>query len=530
MIPREYQVEAVDSLFGFLGSQAGNPLVALPTATGKSVVIALFCYRAVTYYPRTRIVVLTHVKELIQQNYDKLMQAWPRAPAGIYSAGLKRKDLNSQILFAGIQSVAHAVDAVGWVDVVVIDEAHLVSPDEETRYMQVIAAWTAANPHLRVWGTTATWWRSKHGALTNKGLFTDICFDRTKPDDFQRFIAQGFLSSLVARATETKLDVSGVSISNGDYNSKELEAAIDQTSVTHSALREMIKHGENRRAWIVFCSGIGHAEHVADTLNTWGIRSGVVHSKMGSGNRDQVLRDWYAGTLRCVTNNNVLTTGIDYPDIDFIGMLRPTLSSNLWVQMLGRGMRVAPGKSNCLVLDFAGNTQKLGPVDDPSIPGKPRKGPPGEAPVKICENCLTYNYLSARFCTECFLEFPTHEKLKQQASELPLMSQEIPVIETFKVTSVSYADWLSKQDNRTIRVTYHCGLRAFHEWVSIGGTGFPLHKAKQWWMQRHQMEAPDDIDIALTMCSQLRTPHAIRVYVNTKHPQITAFIWEDHNG
>lgn len=531
MQPRYYQVEAVDALFDYFTHKRGNPLVALPTATGKSVVIALFCYRALSLYPRTRIVVLTHVKELIKQNYDKLRTAWHHAPAGIYSAGLNRKDTAAQILFAGIQSIVNAIDLIGWVDLIIIDEAHLVSPEDETRYMIVIGALLKINPLLKVWGTTATWWRKKHGALTNEGIFTDICYDRTKPDDFRRFIVEGFLSPLVARATQVKLDVSEVSLSNGDYNTKQLEAAVDNDSITQAALREVVLNSDGRRAWMFFCSGIAHAEHCADILNNWGIRTGVVHSKLAGGQRDQVLQDWYSGRLRAVTNNNVLTTGIDYPAIDLIAMLRPTLSSSLWVQMLGRGMRVTTGKTNCLVLDFAGNTARLGPVDDPDIPGRPRPGPPGDAPVKICEHCGTYNHMAARYCDYCAAAFPpAEEKISAHASDAPLMSQELPIIETFKVTGVNYNDHLSKAENRTIRVTYHCGLRAFYEYVSIGGSGFALHKAKDWWMRRHHSEPPDNIDEALAHCSELRCPKAIRVYVNTKYPEIVSHIWEDYNG
>lgn len=523
IVPRYYQVEAVDALFDYFTNKRGNPLVALPTATGKSVVIALFCYRAVTMYPQTRIGIFTHVKELIQQNFDKLRQAWPQAPAGIFSAGLGRKEANKQILFGGIQTVANAVDTLGWFDLIIIDEAHLVSPEEETRYMQVIAKLLKLNPRLKVWGATATWWRKKHGALTNEGIFTDICFDRTKPADFRRFIAEGFLSPLVARATHTKLDTSEVGVSNGDYNAKQLEAAIDKDNVTHAALQEVLNNAEGRRAWLVFCSGISHAEHVADTLNQWGIRTGVVHSKMGSAQRDQVLRDWYAGRLRVVTNNNVLTTGIDYPSIDLIVMLRPTLSSSLWVQMLGRGMRIAQGKTNCLVLDFAGNTARLGPVDDPEIPGRPKPGGGGDAPVKICPQCATYNYASARYCSYCAHEFPGGgEGISGHASDKPLMSSDLPIVETFRVDSVSYNDHYSRAENRSIRVTYHCGIRAFSEYVSIGGAGLALHKAKNWWMQRSHLEVPATIEEALEHTTSLRSPTRIRVWVNGKFPEITA--------
>jgi DNA repair protein RadD len=528
---RYYQREAIDALWGYFRERTGNPLVLLPTGTGKSLVIGGFTTEAVYYYPRTRIVMLTHVKELIAQNLNKLLLLWPQAPVGVFSAGLRRKEPAAQILYAGVQSVANAPAEIGWVDIVIIDECHLVSPDDETRYGMILDVWRKLNPALKVIGLTATGWRRKHGLLTNEGgLFNDVAYDRTKPSDFQRFITEGFLAPVVARATKTQLDLSEVGISNGDYNATQLEAAVDKPTVTQDALREVIANGDGRRAWLLFCSGITHAEHVAGVLNGWGIRTGVVHSKMGARERDAVLNDWYSGRLRAVTNNNVLTTGIDYPAVDLIAMLRPTLSSSLWVQMLGRGMRPAQAKANCLVLDFAANTEKNGPVDDPIIPGKPRPGPPGDAPVKICEACGTYNYASARFCTHCGADFPTHEKLNRESSDAPLMSAPLPMIELFKVSSVLYHGYVSKANQRYMRVTYHCGIRAFHEPVMIESDGRSKHLARTWWMKRHHTEMPSTVDEALEIAPHLRTPHAIRVWVNGKYPEIVEHIWENYDG
>lgn len=531
---RWYQRECVDSIFHYFQTgKTGNPLVALPTATGKSIVIAAFVYEALCYWPTTRVLMLTHVKELIDQNYKKLKAVWPQAPVGVYSAGLGRKEVRKPITFGGVQSVANNVQAFGHIDLVLIDEAHLVSPEEETRYMQVIAMLRAVNPYVKVVGFTATWWRRKQGALTNAGLFSEICYDRTKPDDFRRFIAEGFLAPLVVPAhLQTKIDVSEVGLTGGEFNSKQLEQAVDNPSLTQAALREAMHYGQDRRAWLTFCSGIAHAEHCAAVLNGWGIRTCYVHSKMSKSERDDNIADWYAGKYRCMTNNNVLTTGIDYPALDLIIMLRPTLSSLLWVQMLGRGMRVSPltGKQNCTVLDFAGNTLRNGPVDDPNIPGRPRPSGGGEAPVKTCDACGNYNHASVRFCVTCGAEFARVEKISNQHSQAPLMTFDAPVIETFRVTNVSYADYLSRKEKRSIKVTYYAGIRAFNEYISITGHGLPLHRAHSWWKQRHFVDPPATMEEALARVSELRVPSAIKVHINKTFegkpsPEICGYEW-----
>src|SRR5690554_3076854 len=186
--PRSYQTECVSSLYNYFATNHGNPVCALPTGTGKSVVIAMFLESIYRFYPSQKVLVLTHVKELIAQNHEKLMALWPQAPAGINSAGLGKRDIHQRIIFAGIASVAKKWAEFGHVDLIVIDEAHLVSPNDETMYRAFITGLMSVNPHLKVIGFTATPWRLGHGKLTDPhekngkeipGIFTDVCFDIT---------------------------------------------------------------------------------------------------------------------------------------------------------------------------------------------------------------------------------------------------------------------------------------------------------------------------------------------------------------
>jgi len=143
---RSYQSEAVGAIYNYFATKQGNPLVAMPTGTGKSVVIAMFLESIFRAYPNQRVLVLTHVKELIEQNYDKLKTVWPNAPAGINSAGLGRNDFLHPIIFAGIASVAKKAMYFGHVDLVLIDEAHLLSPNENTMYQKFLSELMKINP------------------------------------------------------------------------------------------------------------------------------------------------------------------------------------------------------------------------------------------------------------------------------------------------------------------------------------------------------------------------------------------------
>lgn len=547
---RDYQVEAVNSLPAYFARATGNPLVCMPTGTGKSLVIAGFL-QYVFHWPGQRVIVATHVKELIQQNYDKLMAVWPQAPAGIYSAGLGKRDLYNQILFAGIASIRKRVAELGRIDIFIIDEAHLVSPDEETTYRKVINELLKINPAMKVIGLTATGWRLGHGRLTDgDGLFTDVCFDITGLAAFNRLIAEGYLSPLVPKNPTAILDVSDVHMQGGEFKANELQLAVDKSEITYRALQEAMEHGKDRYSWCIFAAGVEHAIHIAEMLTAMGVPCKAVHSKMPTSERDAVVADWKAGRLRAVANNNVLTTGIDHPMLDFIVMLRPTASTVLWVQMLGRGTRpvyvqgmplttvserlaaIAAGpKQNCLVLDFAGNTKRLGPINDPVIPRKKGDKGGGQAPVKLCNSCATWNHVSARHCFMCGAEFILAVKIKEIADTLALIKGDQPVTQVFAVDRITYTKHSKLGRPHSMKVNYFSGLHSYHEFVLVEYSGGPRGMAQRWWKARTPridgMPLPDTVDEALSVVDQLPAATHLRVWVNKKpYPEIIAHCFD----
>ena len=559
MTPRDYQEAAVDSLFDYWANNTGNPVIALPTGTGKALVIAEFIRRAWQYYPGTTIIVLTHVKELVGQDFETLVEVWPTAPAGIFSAGLRRKDIGKPVTFAGIGSIAKAVHFFT-PDLVFIDECHTVSPKESTTYRKAINHWLKKNPCLKVAGLSATPYRLGQGMLIEPGgIFTDICFDLTTRDAFNWFISEGYLKRLTPKATETQYDISGVhTTSTGDFNLNELQAAVDKDTLTRQAVSEMISKGANRESWLIFAAGIKHAEHVCAILVENGISAVCVHSKTNDADRDEAVRMFKNGDVKALVNNGVFTTGFDYPGIDLIGVLRHTVSPGLWVQMLGRGTRpvwldgfdlstrtgrlscIAAGTPNCLVLDFAKNTARLGPINDVRRPQKRKKknDVPGDSPAKICATCMSYNHASARFCVECGAEFVFRVNLHNTASNEELIAGGVdpanlePVEEWFDVETVTYSKhipWNGRKRgpfNRvlpSLRVTYNCaGLRAFTEYVCLEHSGHAQAAARLWWNESTEgcSEMPETIDAALKSAGMLRQPARLRVWVNRKNPQV----------
>jgi DNA repair protein RadD len=377
---------------------------------------------------------------------------------------------------------------------------------------------------LKVVGFTATPYRLDSGLLHEGSdrLFTDIAYEVPVLE----MIQHGYLSPVVPKRTETQLDVGGVGTRGGEFIAKDLEAAVDRDEVTRAAVAEIVRHGEGRGSWLAFCSGVAHARHVRDAIREHGIACETVTGDTPGPERDGILADFKAGRLRCVTNANVLTTGFDAPGVDLIALLRPTKSFGLYVQMVGRGTRLAEGKEkeDCLVLDFAGNTARHGPID--TVDGRKRENSeePGDAPVKVCPECQTINHASARRCVECDHEFPPPvAKVAAKAATNALLSIQAQQGRWCDVTGTAYARHEKPGKPPSLRVLYECGLARHSEWVCFEHTGFPREKACAWWRRRAgDRPVPATVQEALAQAPGLPAPVAIQVRPAGQYTAIVA--------
>jgi DNA repair protein RadD len=534
---RWYQTASIDSAFDYWRDKPeGDPVIALPTGTGKGVVIALLCQRIMQAYPMTRILMLTHVKELIEQNAKKMREVWPLAPLGIHSAGLGHRDAIQPLIFGGIGSVRNRLDMIGLRHLLIIDEAHLLSPDDETMYRKVIKELRTMYPQMRILGLTATPYRTGQGMITEGGMFSDICFDMTDVSGFNRLIAEGYLAPLHSKPTQTEINVSGIHIEKGEFNQAELNAVVDQKPLTRKILEEWVYYGQDRHSWLYFASGIENAEHVAEMLRKdFNVSAFAVHSKTEKGLRKRAIDAYKNGEYQCIVSNNVLTTGFDDPKIDYIGMGRATMSPGLWVQMGGRGTRPFSCaewvKRDCMLMDFAGNRKRLGPINDPYKPRKKGEGG-GDAPVRICPNpsCGVYNHAAARECYACGHIFTFREKLVSSATTEEMLKDNAPIFEWFDINRVHYSIGISKKREDAkpyLKVGYVCGLRMFHEFVFLDAGGSAGHNAREWWRKRHEYEPPTPktchpfesaTHAAMSVQSQLRVPRRVKVQLNTQYP------------
>lgn len=420
MALRDYQQRAITMLFIWLRYNAGNPCIVAPTGSGKSWILAGLCREIMTHWPQSRILVLSHVKELLAQDAEKIMLAWPEAPLGIYSAGMNSRDVGLPITVAGIQSVRDKADILGFVDVAIIDECHLISHKAEGGYRSLLEALKAKNPNMRIVGLTATPYRLGHGLISERGAIFD---DLIEPVKINELIARGFLAPLRSKLPKTVLSVEGVGKRGGEFIESELQAAVNNADDNERIVEETIRRAESRNAWLFFCTGVEHAAAICDTLRAHDVITEVITGATPTAERDRILRDFKAGRIKALTNVSVLTTGFDYPGIDLIAMCRPTMSPGLYLQMVGRGMRIAAGKTDCLVLDFAGNVKRHGPITEVQPP-KHKGAGTGDAPVKICGECAELVHASVKICPCCGCEFPPAPKEAVKLHDDDIMGNE----------------------------------------------------------------------------------------------------------
>jgi DNA repair protein RadD len=530
---RDYQQRTIDQLYDwFEAGEPGNPCLVLPTGSGKSHIVAALCKDALQNWPETVVLMLTHVKELIEQNAQKMRQHWPGAPLGIYSASIGRKDLGEPITFAGIQSVRTKAKELGHIDLVIIDECHLVNHKDEGGYRKLLAELKAINPALRVVGLTATPYRLGHGLITDKPALFDALIE---PVSIEELIFKGYLATLRSKVTRAKLDTTGVHKRGGEFIESELQAAVDTDDNNQKVVREVIDLAGDRKAWLVFCTGVKHAQHVAEVLRQHGVTAECVTGETPKKEREYLLTEFKAGRIRALTNANVLTTGFDYPDIDLIAMLRPTMSASLYVQMAGRGMRVKSHTDHCLVLDFAGVVATHGPITAVQPPKKAGDGN-GEAPVKVCDNCGELCAIAVATCPACGHPFPEPERKKLELRNDDIMGLEGSDLE---VTSWSWRKHVSRASGKEmLSCTYYGSLsdKPITEYLPVLHEGYAGQRALQQLFTMAnaagahladavKMEGSEGLEYLAAQMSSSRPPKAIEYRMDGKFHRVIKRSW-----
>lgn len=511
---RWYQTEAVDATYNYLCNQQGNPVVCLPTGSGKSVVIAELTRLAVEKY-QGRVLILQHRKELISQNADKVRRLLS-IPVGEYSSGLRKFDTSENVVLCGIQSVYDKAYIFDRRHLIIIDEVHLVPNDGLGMYQRFLSDMKAINPGVRCVGLTATPYRTGEGSIAKPdGVFQNICYEAS----IKRLIEEGFLCCVTNRVADNEVDTSKLHLRYGEFIAREMESLFGGMD-TAKACKEIAEKTVGRHSVMVFCSSIRHAESVVDALQAMtGDRVEMVDGNTTPLERSAILTGFVEQQIRFLVNCDVLTTGFDAPCVDAIAILRATASPGLFAQIVGRGLRTHASKTDCLVLDFGENIRRHGPIDaidfgklsPRSTEEKDIDSEDIQGPSKACPNCGSLVNAKLLLC-ECGFRFAFREPNHDVQADLSANIISKP--ETFVVDSVHYALHSKEGKTPSLRVDYRLSsvgnlTSVISEWICLEHEGYARRKAVNWWKARSMADVPFTVDEALLLTKSIAVPKTI---------------------
>ncbi|MFW9713617.1 DEAD/DEAH box helicase [Vibrio parahaemolyticus] len=358
---RPYQADSVKAVIHYFRKHSTPAVIVLPTGAGKSLVIAELARLA-----KGRVLVLAHVKELVEQNHAKYEGYGLKG--AIFSAGLGRKETDQQVVFASVQSVVRNLDSFkNQFSLLVIDECHRVPDDKNSSYQKVITHLRELNPGIKVLGLTATPYRLGMGWIyqyhtrgqvrtEESRFFRDCIFELP----IRYLLDENFLTpARMMDAPVLSYDFSQLKPANtGRYKEAEMDMVIDKAKrATPQIVEQIIQYARERKGVMIFAATVRHAQEIHGLLPEG--ETAIVIGDTPTPERDAIIQAFKNRAIKYLVNVSVLTTGFDAPHVDLIAILRPTESVSLYQQIVGRGLRLSEGKNECLVLDYAGNSYDL---------------------------------------------------------------------------------------------------------------------------------------------------------------------------
>ncbi len=550
--PRPFQKVCVDRTMEDIHAGIKNCLLVVPVAGGKTYIINMIIEALRKIDSRVRVCCICHSATLINQLRQELFENQPDADVGLYGHTLGEKRLYNDITCSMIQSVYNKISEFNRCpDVIIIDETHMVSHNEQTQYRQFINAVRQINPNSILIGLTGSPWRSDSGRLDEgeNSLFDNITYEIS----LQYMFEEGWLVKPKVPMIQTVMDTTGVKTRGGDYIVSQLERAVDtdDTNVKCAIETEALSRG--RRRLFAMTVSIQHCEHIRDALRNAGIQTEMVHSRISKEDFNRNMA-WFkddSPERKCLVNVGQLNVGFNHPPIDCLINCRPMRSPVLYMQFSGRGLRpvyasgydletkdgrlaaIANGtKPDVLFLDFGNTIKELGPLDllDVRKKGNKKSGDePSEAKEVVAKTCPACGELclpSQAYCFNCSYCFinitPAAEK------NHAILSEDIPPRE-LSVIAVSHKRHVSKnQDGMlktpTLRVDYVTMAGRYSEWICFEhpNGSYPRNRAIAWHKDRMpDTPAPDTIEEAL----QIKYPEPSSIFTKPegKYDKITGY-------
>lgn len=415
---RDYQVKGIHDLRASYTSGRKAPLFVLPTGGGKTIV---FCHIAMEAAKRERnVIILVHRVELLRQTSDKLTMAG--VDHGMIHPNYT-PNIMAKVQVASVQTLIKRMHRLPYSpDLIIVDEAHHATAGS---WKKIIGHY----PDARILGVTATPCRTDGQGLGTHvgGMFDQMVIGPSVQD----LIDAGHLVRPVVYAPPRVIDLSGIRSVRGDYDQKQVVARMDKKTITGDAVDHYRKLCDGQPA-IVFCASVDHAKHVAEEFRGAGYISYAVDGTMEDEGRKRILGGLGNGSVQVVTSCDLVSEGTDIPAIACAILLRPTQSTGLYLQQVGRALRPVLGKDRAIILDHVGNCHMHGLPDQDrewSLDGlgKKNRKTANNAAIRIemCKNCLA-TFAPAEKCPECgaIMERKMDEAPKVVAGELEQITPE----------------------------------------------------------------------------------------------------------
>lgn len=346
---RPYQDDAVAAALKAHRAGVLRPAEVLATGAGKTVILA----KVGEVSPHgaaggKRTLIVAHREELVEQNAQKVRDVSPSLRCGVVMAG--KNETQGHMISASVQTLASDVrrGQIRDVGLVIIDEAHHAAADSYLRVLQHFGCMDGSG--ARALGFTATMVRGDDKALGD--VWQDVVYVK----DTSELIAEGYLVRPVAfRVRVDDLDLTAVRKTAGDFSSSGLGRAVEDSMAPKKIVEAMREHAADRPT-ILFAPLVRTAEVIRDALREGGFTAEVVSAKTPKDERRRLIQAYRDGAFQVLCNAMIFTEGTDLPMTSCIVIARPTMSSALFIQMVGRGLRLWPGKTDCVVLDVVGAT------------------------------------------------------------------------------------------------------------------------------------------------------------------------------
>lgn len=446
---RDYQLEGIEAIWQELLKE-NTSLVVLPTGTGKTELFMALVKRAIEAKPNLKTVVAMGRIDLVAQTERRFRKMFTPQQVGVWCRSLGRKEFTRQITIASIHSAKDAA-SFGPIDLIIVDEVHRFDQDNGA-YLTFVERAMNLNGRLKIVGFTATPFRA-NGEIFGEGkMFKRVTYRK----GVKEMIALGFLAPPKMKGAKNAFDVSALRVRAGEFMQEDISALVSNEALVQAQVDDALSRMEDRVCVAWATANIEHCNMVADHLMNKGELATTVHSKLDKVTRQSNLSGFTDGIIRHMVFVTILSEGFDHPPIDCIVLMRPTRSPVLYVQTVGRGLRISPDKTDCLVLDYGQVIRTLGPIDEPRIRKKGEEK--GEAVMKECPECLEMVAGGCRFCPDCDFEFPPPpkpaEKLDRRPDNADILSKKTAAPETIKCGPAEISMHVSKAGNECVKIVY----------------------------------------------------------------------------